>query len=214
MLPLISDLDLLLWEPNILSDAASVAQPLLRGEGDLSDTTFTLTAGTITDFNVAPGHVILLSGTVNGSFVVTAVNSPTELSLTVLYEQVSDEIETTIPNSPGSGTALSFSVSTFWPHRLAASERMMLDAGLQPSDSSKILNPGALRRPGVLATLHQIYLALSASGEDAEFHLSRATFYERLYLRALRTVTLEIDHDGDGALDERRSLSILPMRRA
>jgi hypothetical protein len=34
-----------------------------------------------------------------------------------------------------------------------------------------------------------------------------------MYLRALRTITLEIDHDGDGALDEKRSLSILPMRR-
>ena len=84
----------------------------------------------------------------------------------------------------------------------------------EPEDSARILNANALKRPGVLATLHLIYLALSASGEDAEIHLNRARFYERMYLRSLRTVSLELDHDGDGNVDERRTLGVLPTRRA
>jgi hypothetical protein len=36
-----TDIDLLHWEPNILKDAAAVAQTILTGTGALSGTTFT-----------------------------------------------------------------------------------------------------------------------------------------------------------------------------
>ena len=40
-----------------------------------------------------------------------------------------------------------------------------------------------------------------------------AQLYERLFRRAMRGATLELDLDGDGVVDERRAMSAIQLRR-
>jgi hypothetical protein len=59
-----------------------------------------------------------------------------------------------------------------------------------------------------------IYTALAGSAGDPANLLARVELYARLYRQAIRSVTVGLDLDGDGAADARRPLGVLTMKRA
>jgi len=207
---LITDIDLLHWEPNIMIDASAAAQPLLNGSGSLDRTVFTIASGSLIDAHVSAGHVIVLSGTIAGSFPVVSVTNATTLVLSTLYDDL-ESAQSAAP--PGSGSGLNFAIRTFWPQRRTMTDLVLQAARIKSADVTKILNPDVLRRPCTLGTLHMIYSGLASGSDKPSDMLARADLYERLYRRSLRSTTLELDLDGDGVIDERRSLNILDMRR-
>ncbi|HVT87408.1 MAG TPA: hypothetical protein VHD56_01035 [Tepidisphaeraceae bacterium] len=142
------------------------------------------------------------------------MNNDTDLVLSVLYDELYAEDGTAQPNSSASGTDLSFAIRTFWPQRQSVSEQLLLAAGIEEAAISQIVNPQVLKRPCVLGTLQMIYTGLAATSSDPEEQLTRADLYERLYRRALRAAILEIDTDGDGVADVKRSLGVVELRRA
>lgn len=208
-----TDIDLLHWEPNVLRDAQLASQTLLAGTGDLAGTAFTITAGSLEDAHVDADQVIVLAGSISGCFPIVKIDSPTQLTLSVLYDGLfPGDPESEAEASPVSTVSdVPFTVRTFWAQRSIVSE-FLLQAG-SVSDPATILNPGALRRPCALGTLQMIYSALAAAAEDATDLTVRADLYERLYRRALRATRLEIDTNGDGDVDHVRELSILEFRR-
>jgi len=215
MQPFATDINLLHWEPQLFGDgaAAAVAQLLLSGTGTLAGTTFTISGGSLIDSHISSEYVIALSGSVIGSFPIVAVNSATELILSVLYDDLNPDDAEGSASLSESGSDVGFSIRTFWPQRLTVSEQLVRSAGLEPADASKILNPVVLERPCALGTLQMIYAAMAASAEDPTALLTRAGMYERLYARALRAALVEIDLNGDGTADTRRSLSVVDLRR-
>jgi hypothetical protein len=202
--PFCTDADLLAWEPNIFRDAPFASQTLLSGTGTLSGTTFTIETGSFEEAGITANHVIVLGGDADGCFPIRSIDAADAITVSVFDN--SDEA-----HAPSVSGPLPFTVRTFSPQRAIVSELIAQAAGVESND--ELLNPQVLARPCALGTFQLIYSALAAVAEN-ERASQRAAFYERLYRRALRQVAVEIDTNGDGVLDERRSLSLLRFARS
>ncbi|HTL30684.1 MAG TPA: hypothetical protein VL282_15740 [Tepidisphaeraceae bacterium] len=211
MTPFCTDTDLLHWEPALLRTASFVSQTLLAGTGNLAGTTFTISSGSFTASHVEADQTIALDGTINGCFSIMTVDSATQLTLSVLYDQLFDDNPEASPIT--SATGIAYAIRSFWAQRQIVSEMLMQAIGLEPDESSKIANSDALRRPCVLGTIQMIYSALAAAADDPAALIVRADLYERLYRRALRNTKVELDLDGDGYADTVRALNIVELRR-
>lgn len=214
-----NDVDLLAWEPDVLKDAAFASQTLVTGTGDLAGTTFTVTTGSsLSAHAVEAGNVIILSGAVAGCFPIVSVTGASTLELTVLHEDPFPETGSATPVSPGAATGLPFVIRTFWAQRKVVSELLEQAVGLAPGTpealTATILNPQALRRTCVMGTLQMIYSALAAAATDSARYSLRADLYERLYRRAMRQAQVDLDLNGDGWADVRRSPGLLRLIRA
>jgi hypothetical protein len=210
-----TDVDLLHWEPNLLKDAAFASQTLIAGTANLAGTTLTITSGSLSDAHVEANEVVVLSGSVAGSFPVVSVDSATVMTISVLYDKLfpfSDD-DAVIPSPVGTASGLSYVVRTFWPQRRIVSELLDRASGIDPesADAPTVLNPQALKRACTLGTLQMIYNALAAASGAPESYKVRADMYENLYRRAMRSARVELDLNGDGVADCRRDLGVLQI---
>jgi hypothetical protein len=210
-----TDIDLLHWEPNILKDATFASQALLSGTGDLAGTAFTLSSGSLATAHITAGMAIVLSGGVAGTFPIVSVDSATQLTLSVLFDGLYPTAGDAEASPIATASGLDFIIRTFWPQRRVVSELLLQAAGLDPTGDAAetIVNPGALKRVCTLGTLHLIYSALAAVAEEPAHLNTRVDMYERLYRRALRSTTVELDSDGDGRADTARALNVLRLER-
>jgi hypothetical protein len=216
MLTFCNDIHLLHWEPNILRDAAFASQTLIGGTGNLAGSTFTIAAGSFLAAHVAQDQVIVLTGGTAGSYPIVAIDSATQLTLSVLYDGLFPTGGDPMPSPPGTANDLTYAIRTFWPQRRIVSELLLQAGGIDPSDpdiEQKILNPHALERACTLGTLHMIHSALAAAAENPDNLNDRARLYEGLYRRALRSATLKLDLNLDGRLDTLRRLNVMDLER-
>jgi hypothetical protein len=215
-----NDIDLLYWEPNVLADAAFVSQTLDAGTGDLAGTAFERTTGAaFTDAGVAAGHVLVLSGAIAGCFPITAVPGPDELEISVLYDELFPSTGAPPPAlAYAIAAGVTFAVRTFWAQRRTVSDLLLQAVGIVPGTAeaatASVLNPQALRRACALGTLQMVYSAVAAAADEPASFNIRADLYERLYRRALRHAQVDLDLDGDGRADCRRSPGLLRLQRA
>ncbi|HEY7117736.1 MAG TPA: hypothetical protein VH475_14200 [Tepidisphaeraceae bacterium] len=215
-----NDVDLLYWEPDVMRDAAFASQTLNSGTGDLAGTAFTKTAGAAFDTQaVAAGQVLVLSGTAEGCYVITGVTSASALAVSVLYDELFPESGSPPASigAPASAMGATFAVRTFWAQRRVVSDLLSQAVGIIPGTEEavtmSILNPEALKRACVLGTLQMIYSAVAAAADDPAKFSTRADLYERLYRRALVRALVDVDLDGDGRADVRRSPGLVRMFR-
>jgi hypothetical protein len=209
-----TDIDLLHWEPNILKDAAAVAQTVLTGTGTLSGTTFTTNENLLVDANVSNEQAIVIAAPVDGTFPISAVTANDTLTLSILYDQLYPDQGSAEPWQGASGADLTYYIRTFWPQRRIVSELLLQAASVKPDAVDTIMNPEILRRPCTLGALQMIYTALAAAASEPANLLIRAELYERLYRRALRNAAVDLDLDGDGVIDARRHLGVLELHRS
>jgi hypothetical protein len=211
-----TDIDLLHWEPNLLRDASFASQTLLSGTADLSGTSVTISGSPFTfeDTKIQPNHLIHLGNPLDGSYPIVAVDSATQITISVLYDGLfPDEGESVEAAPVGTASAISYAIRTFFAQRQIVSELLLQAAGLEADQSSAILNPTDLRRPCALGALQMIFSALAAVAEDPADFSTRADLYERLYRRALRSTVVEVDLDQDGIPESRRALNVMELRR-
>jgi hypothetical protein len=211
-----TDTDLLYWEPNIFRDAAFASQLMLAGTGDLAGINFNLDTGNLTTAQVAPNHVIVLTGAIAGSYPIISIQSATLLTLSVMHDSLFPESGPTAPAPVGTAVDLAYAIRTFYPQRKVVSDLLSRAAGVGPDtdlEGAAIVNAAALRRPCVLGALQMIYNALAAPADAPTEHQIRAELYQRLYRRALDQVKVEIDANNDGKPDLTRRLTILEPRR-
>ena len=210
-----TDADLLHWEPSVLKDATFASQALISGTGNLTGTSFVISTGSFVASEVQVGNVMVLSGAVAGCFPVAAINSATQVTLSVLYDGLFPDEGAPAPVSVGTATGLTFVVRTFWPQRRIISDVIQQAAGIASGESaaSSVLNPKELRRACALGTLQQIYSAMAAASSSPAMLNTRADLYERLYRRALRAAKVELDLNADGRVDVIRSLGVLEFQR-
>ena len=131
-----TDVDLLHWEPNIFRDAAFASQLQLSGNGDLSGTTFTLDTGSLTDAHVTAHQVIVLSGTVAGSYPIVSVDGAAQLTLSVMYDGLYPETGAGVAGPVGTAIDLGYVIRTFWPQRRVVSDLLTRAAGIGPEWAS------------------------------------------------------------------------------
>jgi hypothetical protein len=212
-----TDVDLLHWEPNLFRDAAFASQLQLAGTGDLNGTTFTLDAGSLAAAHVAANQVIVLTGTVSGSYPIVSIDGATQLTLSVMYDGLYPETGAGVASPVGTALDLGYAIRTFWPQRKVVSDLLTRAAGIGPETDApavaQVVNTEALRRPCVLGTLQMIYSALAAAAAEPANFSTRAELYERLYRRALAQTRVRMDLDGDGREDATRMLSVVELKR-
>src|SRR5258706_1383009 len=216
-----NDVDLLYWEPDVMKEAAFASQTLDSGTGDLAGTLFTLVTGPVfSTQRVEPGQVIVLSGAVAGCFAIVDMPEAFRLYISVLNDDFFPQsgAPPALVAPAASATGLNFVIRTFWAQRRVVSDMLVQAIGLVPgaaeTEAAVILNPQALRRACVLGTLQMIYSAIAAAADEPARFSVRADLYERLYRRALRQAQVDLDLDGDGRADVRRSPGLLRMTRA
>lgn len=214
-----NDVDLLYWEPDVLNEAALASQTLDTGTGNVAGTAFTATTGaSFVDQKIEAGQVIVLTGAVAGCFAITAISDATGLEISVVYDELFPETGAAAPAvGPGSASGVNFVIRSFWAQRQVVSDLLMQAIGIVPgtaaAETAVILNPRALRRACTLGTLQMIYSAIAAvASEPAKFSV-RADLYERLYRRALLAAQVDLDLNGDGVVDARRSPGLVRMFR-
>jgi hypothetical protein len=213
------DLDLLYWEPGVLKDATFASQVLTGGTGDLSGNLFTLTTGpTFTGQNVEAGQVMVLSGSIAGCYPIAQVLSTIQVRITPLYAELfPDEGSPPAPLTVGTATGLTYAVRSFWAQRKVVSDLLSQALGIVPGTEDEeavtILNPEALKTACVLGTLQMIYSGIAAAAADPAKFATRADLYERLYRRALRQAKVDLDTDGDGRANVRRTLGVVNLAR-
>ena len=196
-----NDVDLMNWEPNIFKGASAVAQTLISGTGDLAGTSFTISSGSLAASQVSARCAAFLEGAINSTLAIVSVDSDTQMTVSVLWGDLSQPVESK------TGSGIPYSVRTF-----SAQSKLISDIFAGMIDGT-ITNAEVLRRPTALGTLMLIYRALGATTSNAGW-LARADLYERLYQRALRSVKLEIDTNGDGIADVTRDLQFAQFVRA
>jgi hypothetical protein len=215
-----NDVDLLYWEPDVLKDAAFASQTLDAGTGNLTGTQFAIVTGNLfSTQRIEAGQVIVLSGAVAGCFPIAEIIDPFFLRIGVLNDElfpVPPDVPPT-PVSPGTAAGLNYIIRTFWAQRRVVSDLLAQSVGIVSGSSQAatalILNPQVLRRAATLGTLQMIYNAMAAAAAEPARFSVRADLYERLYRRALRQAQVDIDLDGDGRADVRRSPGLLRMIR-
>jgi len=219
-----NDADLLHWEPDLLEDATIVSQHLVSGTGILDGTAFAAGAapGFAASTGVAPGHVLTLGDPIFGCFPIVELVSPTLVIISTLTSELFPEsgAEPT-PLNTLSATDVPYTVRSFWAQRSIVSEFLLQAAGADPAIARArgltepvVLNPASFRRACALGTLQMIFSALASVAEEPARYTARAEMYERLYRRALRQTHVELDLDGDGRSDLRKSLGMMQLSRA
>ena len=206
------DIDLLHWEPTIFKDAAFVSQTLVSGTGSLSGTQFTLASSLLGGVEIIDAEVIYLGGSIDGCFPIVSIDSGTELTLSILYDKLTGDPPTPARIGPDPSD-IPFVIRTFWAQRSIVTQLLLQFLGLTPEQFDAVLNPEALRRACTLGALQMIYSAMSAAAPDAAGLSVRADLYERLYRRAIRVARVELDLNGDGEADARRTLNTLALVR-
>jgi hypothetical protein len=217
-----SDRDLLVYEPNLFRDVGWVGQTLIKGTGNVSGTTLTITGGADANLltaNVATGYVVLVGGT---PYEIVSRLSGSTATISRLRDQSTDAVR-----PPTAGTALDVMVMTFRPQIQIVHEQVLRMLGIEPNDPAlspadplaigedKITNPGSLARVEALGALHLIYAAAAAPGGDLGLGslAGRAQLYRDRFARERQRVIAHIDTDGDGQPDATRRLNVIQFVR-
>src|SRR5438552_4616408 len=121
----------------------------------LAGTSSTIASGSFVTAHVAAQQVIVLGGTIVGTFPIASVDSATQLTISVLYDGLLPESGPGVASAVGTATGLTYAVRTFWAQRRIISDLIQQAAGIEPGETAAaaITNPAALRRVCALGTL-------------------------------------------------------------
>lgn len=212
-----SDRDILAIEPlAYLAGGFDTAQTLRTGsDGVLASTTFTSATGNFLTAGIAPGMVLTTSANVlpEGSAVeILAVNSATELSVSVLRTSTDDD-----PVAPTAGTALHYALRTYAArialvsNEIAETLRRLRETN--PIDPTAFAPNDQLRKAAASGVLAGIYLARAQNARPHDANWIKAEYYRLEYRRLLTTLRLAVDADGDGTAEQTRSLGNVQLKR-
>lgn len=204
---LITDRDLLVYEPDLFNEVAWSAQRVVRCQGSISGSEVTLVDphDSLSKLGIHPGMVVTGGGT---AAEVLAVDGS---SLTVSRPRVSasDPPVAPVPFEPGVVVC-----ATFDPQIALAQgvvERML---GFETAiDPAAVMTPAPLTRLVALFTLHLIYSSAAAAVPDSQL-LRKAAMYRDRFGAEKGRAEIVFDLDGDGAADSRRRPGVLSLIRA
>ena len=197
-----SDIDILKYEPALFGELHLPWQVLAKGTGATLSGTALLDAGA--DFStsgVGAGDVIYLNsadGELDGAYEIVSVDSATQLTVSVLRTDTSDD-----PVAPPEGTDVSYRVSTFAPQAGEAAFQLTEHFGIQPGYPSSpigvdhILDREVLRRVSVFAVIASVY-AMWANRTECVGYWSKSLHYQQQFEKARQRCRLSIDLGSDG----------------
>ena len=177
------------------------SQTLLTTTGSIAGSAVSLASGgpLFDSAGIVPGHVLVLSGSANGCFPITQVQSPSTASISVMYDDLLPDQSTVPPRPVATAADVSLVVRTFVPQIALVSA--LIRQAVDVRDVAAILNPQDLRQAAALGTLQLIYAATATVNLAPAALTTRATMYERMYQRAPARREGTARPHGDGKTD-------------
>jgi len=206
-----TDRDLLIYEPGVFSEASWSAQRLVSvGDASVTGNTLSSTKADFEAARVEGGHVVIMAGV---TLEVVERLSATSLIVSPLRADRASAPLAPAPSLSGDATIHSFAPQIELAHREILRRARVAPAG-EPGEveASAILNGDAFRPVEALGALRLVYAA-SATGADSMARL-KADMHRDRFARALHRLRIELDLDGDGAVDETRRLNATQLERA
>ena len=201
---LLTDTDLLRFEPDLFSEIRWISQQLITASGSISGTTLTI-SGFDVNFDgaqLAPGMVILINDIPHE---VVAKLSATTAQVSRIRAETTDPVL-----APSPVTVATVILHTFRPQIAIVIDRVFRTLGLDPAqpatDSSGnpspvVTNPEALARYAALFTLASLYSSASEVQSPDGPLARRARRYAQLVSLERNSLAAQIDTDGDSLPD-------------
>ena len=196
------DVDILKYEPVLFGELYLQNQVLTKGSGgNLSGTTFTKTGTDFVGTSVESGHVIYLrssDGVLDGIYEIVSVDSATQLTVSVMRTDVSDEAI-----APPTGSDVSYRVSTLDPQAAEVGFQLTEHLGIKPGkasslvDTDDILDTTVLKQVSVFGIISNVYCMLAGQKQEDGFY-AKSSHYRKLFEKAKERCRVAIDTDGDG----------------
>jgi len=207
-----TDRDLLMYEPTLFQDVPWASQQRL----ELSDvqtmgTTLTSESADFALTDIGVGNVVLVEAR---PYEIIKRLSATELRISQLRARLIDE-----PIPVAEGGMQSAVIRTFEPQAALVHDQLLHMLGMDPdhprvsADEQTIVSMASMARLEALGTLQQIFSGAAAVTGDNEGLHQKATQYEHAFRHALHRSTVLLDVDGDGRIDQRRSLASPTLTR-
>lgn len=205
MARLCKDVDILKYEPALFGELHPTNQVLATGAGgELAGTTFEAADADFVSGQVESGGVIYLrsaDGLLDGAYEIAAVDSATQLCVSVLREDSQAD-----PIAPPVSSDVSYRVSTLRPQEAEVSLRLTQYLEIQPGNASSdvsadaILDTETIKQVCVFGVIATMYTVL-ASKLNGEQFLEKGRHYEQLFEKAKQRCRVSLDFDGDGIAD-------------
>ena len=200
-----SDVDILKYEPVLFGELHLSSQVLTRSTGaELSGTTLTDGAGDFVGAGVEAGgvaHLKSADGALDGAYEIVSVNSATELTVSVLRADVTDN-----PIAPAQASDISYRISTLAAQASEAAFQLTEYFGIQPGNpmseitTESIVDMEGLRRASVFLVISGVY-AMWANRIASEGYWQKSLHYRQLFEKARQRCRLSIDLGTDGIAD-------------
>ncbi|MEN6332799.1 MAG: hypothetical protein ABFE01_00975 [Phycisphaerales bacterium] len=212
-----NDVDVLKYEPALFGELHLSSQVRASGTGaTLTGTILTATQANFVAAGVESGGVVYLrsaDGTLDGAYEIAAVDSATQLTVSVL------RAETTSPAvAPPIEGEVSYRISTLEPQAVDAALELTQHFGIQPGDPSSgiaaesLVDTEGLRRASAFLVISNAYATWTGRGEGECFsHKSR--LYRQLFEKARQRCHVSIDLGSDGVADIHRVGGVVRLVR-
>ncbi len=212
-----TDRDLLAFEPELFRDVGWAGQRLIKGVGDISGTTLTLTSydNTFAAAGVNTGNVVMVDSV---PYEITARLSATTATISRIRPDPSGAV---IP--PAAVTGKPVVVTTFLPQIALAHRQVLRWLGIDPDETgdgvreSNITNASAFREAEALGVLSQVLYSAAGpamDGATVSERINRSRKYQEDFFQMVRSIGARIDADGDGIVESTRRACIVEMERA
>ncbi|MBN1796728.1 MAG: hypothetical protein JW804_08645 [Sedimentisphaerales bacterium] len=201
-----NDVDILKYEPVLFGELHLPWQVLANGSGgNLSDTTFTESGVDFVSATVTAGCVIYLhssDGLLDGAYEIVSVDSETQLTVSVLRSEESDDA-IALP----AASDITYRISTYQPQAYEAAYALTEYFGIKPGDPSSdieaedILDTDVLKRASVFAIISAVYAMLAGKGDNENFW-KKSHYYRKCFEQARSSARVGFDFDDDGIADK------------
>lgn len=211
-----TDRDLLVLEPSLVRDVGWAGQRVVKGTGDVSGTTLTMTSQDV-GFDLAEvgaGHVVTVGGVV---YEVVDALSNTQLTISRMR---ADPAGAALPPSATTGAAVE--VMSYRPQIAMVHGQVLRMLGIDPDageeigvvTEASITNGPSLALLEALGALHLVFAAASAlAGEGSPAAFKMGMYRDRFAAERGRAAA-RIDTDGDGVADATRRPSVVQLVRS
>jgi hypothetical protein len=212
-----NDVDVLKYEPVLFGELHLSSQVQASGTGaTVSGTTLTAAEADFVAAGIEAGGVVYLrspEGSLDGAYEIVSVDSPTQLTVSVL------RADSTQPSvAPPVGSDVSYRISTLAPQAVDAAFQLTEHFGIQPGNPASsisidhLMDTEGLRRTSVLLVISNVY-ATWANRTAGECFFRKSLLYQQLFAKARQRCHLSVDLGSDGVADINRVGGVVRLVR-
>jgi hypothetical protein len=193
-----NDSDILRYEPVLFGDLYLRVNLVAAGTGAaVSGTRLTAPGASFISAGVQAGGAVYLSnaaGTINGVYEIVSVDSPTELTISIVRNSRDDPAR-----PPAAATDVAYRVCSYAPQANEVFVRLCAYFGIAAEQAAAISDTSVLREASVYLTMAMVFTAIASREGYAQQYLDKSDFYTGRFLKALDRCAFTVNPTGKTA---------------